>query len=33
MENIIDPYKWFKIERLEFLANGLFAIVITLVVL
>ena len=33
MENIIDPYKWFKIERLEFLADGLFAIVITLLVL
>ena len=33
MENIIDPYKWFKVERLEFLADGLFAIVITLLVL
>jgi uncharacterized membrane protein len=33
MNEPIDPYKWFKIERLEFLADGIFAIVITILIL
>ncbi len=33
MENNTDPYKWLSKERLEFLADGMFAIVITLLVL
>ena len=33
MEEKLDPYKWVNKHRLEFLADGLFAIVITLLVL
>jgi uncharacterized membrane protein len=33
MEDNMDPYKWINIHRLEFLADGIFAIVITLLAL
>jgi uncharacterized membrane protein len=33
VENELDPYKWLDKSRMEFLADGLFAIVITLLVL
>lgn len=33
MNEPVDPYKWFKIERLEFLADGIFAIVTTILIL
>ena len=33
MDDEMDPYKWQKVERLEFLIDGIFAIVMTLLVL